>query len=254
MVETTVSSPLSAPCALRQRASSRAACPIVARGKVSGGGKPARENSRTVGLKRSRMVVCWLFGPCFVPPGENSGSHSAFVHWPHALTKVTPAQVARAARSAATSQLARCSQFPKTLNRNPQVPRSARASATSKNLRETRSKTHDAKGKLTHAIARLRVLAYRKHAASPLASLAAPWHGQVTRASKPATVPNNHRAPKSPSFLKRLRNQISFDARLVSIWLSLFSTSGRRSRCYVEPRGPVIDHLRLLDPADRRDP
>ena len=78
--------------------------------------------------------------------------------------------------------------------------------------------------------------------------------GQVTRASKPATLINNHRTPKPPSFLTRLRNHIPFDARLVSRWLGLFRQAGQRSRCCVEPRGPVIDHVRFLDPADRRDP
>ena len=41
----------------------------------------------------------------------------------------------------------------------------------------------------------------------PLARLATPCQGQVTRASKPATLINNHRTPKSPSFLTRLRNR-----------------------------------------------
>ena len=46
------------------------------------------------------------------------------------------------------------------------------------------------------------------------------------------------------------------EARLVSRWLGLFRQAGQwsRSRCCVEPKGPVADHLRLLDPADRRDP
>ena len=43
-------------------------------------------------------------------PTRISGSHFAIVHWPSALAKVLPAQVARAARSAATSQLARRAQ------------------------------------------------------------------------------------------------------------------------------------------------
>ena len=135
----------------------------------------------------------------------------------------------------------------------PQVARTARAKATSL-VRETRAKMGDLKGKVSHAIVRLRVLAYEKHAASPVARLATPWYRQVTRASKPATVHNNHRAPKSPSFLTRLRNHIPFDARLVSRWLGLFRQAGQRSRCCIEPRGPVIDHVRFLDPADRRDP
>ena len=135
----------------------------------------------------------------------------------------------------------------------PQVARTARAKATSL-VRETRAKMGDLKGKVSHAIVRLRVLAYEKHAASPVARLATPWYRQVTRASKPATVHNNHRAPKSPSFLTRLRNHIPFDARLVSRWLVFFRQAGQRARCCVEPRGPVIDHVRFLDPADRRDP
>ena len=83
-----------------------------------------------------------------------------------------------------------------------------------------------------------------------------PQQGQVTRASEPATLINNHRTPKPPSFLTRLlRNQIPFNARLVSRWLAIFRQAGQRSRCcVVEPRGPVIDHVRFLDPADRRDP
>ena len=44
--------------------------------------------------------------------------------------------------------------------------------------------------------------------------LATPCQGQVTWASKPATLINNHRTPKPPSFLTRLRNHIPFDARL----------------------------------------
>ena len=60
----------------------------------------------------------------------------------------------------------------------------------------------------------------------PAARLATPWYRQVTRASKPATVHNNHRAPKPPSFLTRLRNHIPFDARLVSRWLGSFLMSG----------------------------
>ena len=90
-------------------------------------------------------------------------------------------------------------------------------------VRETRAKMGDLKGKVPPAIVRLRVLAYEKHAASPVALLAALWYRrQVTRASKPATVHNNHRAPKPPSFATRLRNHIPFDARLVSRWLGLF--------------------------------
>ena len=50
----------------------------------------------------------------------------------------------------------------------------------------------------------------------------------VTRASKPATLINNHRTPKSPSFLTRLRNHIPFDARLVSRWLGFFRQAGQR--------------------------
>ena len=38
----------------------------------------------------------------------------------------------------------------------------------------------------------------------------------------PATLINDHRTPKPPSFLTRLRNHIPFDARLVSRWLGLF--------------------------------
>ena len=53
------------------------------------------------------------------------------------------------------------------------------------------------------------------------ARLATPCQGQVTRASKPAKLTNNHRTPKPPSFLTRLRNHIPFDARLVSRWLGL---------------------------------
>ena len=41
-------------------------------------------------------------------PTRKSGSHLASVHWLLALTKVLAAQVARAARRWATSQLARC--------------------------------------------------------------------------------------------------------------------------------------------------
>ena len=103
----------------------------------------------------------------------------------------------------------------------PQVSRIARAKATSL-VRETRAKVGDLKGKVPYSIVRLRVLAYEKRAASPVARLATPCQGQVTRASKPATLTNNHRTPKSPSFLTRLRNHIPFDARLVSRWLGLF--------------------------------
>ena len=53
----------------------------------------------------------------------------------------------------------------------PQVSRIARAKATSL-VRETRAKMGDLKGKVSHAIVRLRVLAYEKHAASPAARLA----------------------------------------------------------------------------------
>ena len=57
----------------------------------------------------------------------------------------------------------------------PQVARTARAKATSL-VREKRAKMGDLKGKVAHAIVRLRVLAYEKHAASPVARLAAPWY------------------------------------------------------------------------------
>ena len=59
-------------------------------------------------VKDGRLVVA----PPLVSylPTRISGSHFAIVHWPSALTKVLPARVARAARSAATSQLTRCAQ------------------------------------------------------------------------------------------------------------------------------------------------
>ena len=139
--------------------------------------------------------------------------------------------------------------------RNPQEARSARASATSY-LRETRSKPHDFKGKLPRhcAATRSRVLkstphhhsshALRRHARAKSLGLRSPPHSSTTITA----------TPKSPSFLTRLRNHTPFDARLVSRWLGFFRQAGRRSRCCVEPRGPVIDHVRFSYPADRRDP
>ena len=59
-------------------------------------------------VKDGRLVVVPPLVSCL--PTRISGSHFAIVHWPSALTKVLPAQVARAARSAATSQLARRAQ------------------------------------------------------------------------------------------------------------------------------------------------
>ena len=106
----------------------------------------------------------------------------------------------------------------------PQVSRIARAKATSL-VRETRAKMGDLKGKAPHAIVRLRVLAYEKHAAPPVARLATPWHRQESLGllSPPQfTTTTARQSPKSPSFLKRLRNHIPFDARLVSRWLGLF--------------------------------
>ena len=47
---------------------------------------------------------------------------------------------------------------------------------------------------------------------------AAPCQGQVTRASKPATLTNNHRTPKPPPFLTRLPFRFPRGARLVSRW------------------------------------
>ena len=67
--------------------------------------------------------------------------------------------------------------FPEDFATFPQVARTARAKATSL-VRETRAKMGDLKGKASHAIVRLRVLAYEKHAASPVARLATPWYRQ----------------------------------------------------------------------------
>ena len=57
-------------------------------------------------------------------PTRIIGSHFAIVHWPSAsaLTKVPPAQVARAARSAATSQLARPTCSARTAPRYGEAP------------------------------------------------------------------------------------------------------------------------------------
>jgi hypothetical protein len=61
-------------------------------------------------VKDGRLVVVPPLSLVSYLPTRISGSHFAIVHWPSALTKVLPAQVARAARSAATSQLARRAQ------------------------------------------------------------------------------------------------------------------------------------------------
>ena len=79
-------------------------------------------SSGPIKVKDGRLVAggCPPLASCL--PTRISGSHFAIVHWPSSQTKVLPAQAARAARSAASSQLARRAQHARrrgTVKRRP---------------------------------------------------------------------------------------------------------------------------------------
>ena len=81
----------------------------------------------------------------------------------------------------------------------PQVPRTARAEATSF-VRETRAKVGDLKGRPSHVTVRLRVLVQKHKSASRHWRLATCYYDLITRASQLASSHTNHRALKFPSF------------------------------------------------------
>ena len=74
---------------------------------MGGGAKPARERGFTLDPFRSRTPVRCFVAPCLMPFDANFRPLIPSLSFAHALTKVLPAQVARAARSWATSQMAR---------------------------------------------------------------------------------------------------------------------------------------------------
>ena len=83
--------------------------PLRLCGDVSAGSsaKPARERGLSLDPYRSRTPVRCFVAPCLMPFDANFRPLIPSLSFAHALTKVLPAQVARAARSWATSQMAR---------------------------------------------------------------------------------------------------------------------------------------------------
>ena len=74
---------------------------------MGGGAKPARERGFTLDPFRSRIPVRCFVAPCLMLFDANFRPLIPYLSFAHALTKGLPAQVARAARSWATSQMAR---------------------------------------------------------------------------------------------------------------------------------------------------
>ncbi len=130
-----------------------------------------------------------------------------------------------------------------------------RAEATSL-VRETRAKVGDLKGKAPYSIVRLRVLVKKNISQNNLAG--ASMRHRIANALVEllsSSLMMEIIARQSSYHPRRAFHSISHSARVWFLGGLVFCRIAVAVVVVcVEPRGPVIDHVRFLDPADRRDP